>query len=377
MMNCTDVSKCFICGSQRNVQILNKPEVRLWSNEGDSESMPSYPCILLQCETCGHVFEPMSPALDRMLHDVYESEHAQASTSLGYGNWGLCRLQSLFDKFEIEAHESALDIGCADGHLLKELRKKGVKVLTGIEPSLAEGGIVDGIMFIKGYVHKDFKLSQHYDMVFASNVFEHVRDINSLMDFCAKHLNPSGKLYFTVPNAERSLTDGDPGLFIHQHIHHFTDASLDSLCQRHGLVRTEMTAATDTFYVTAALHNGDKCDISNPFTQIHSLYEKRLDTILARVQKILSRGKVIVHGASNALNNILSWLGRHYEFKLVDNDDIKQGKCFFNKRVYAIDEIDLAAHDKVLVVPIPYFDLIKEDYMRRGFQGEIMSILPR
>ena len=56
--------------------------------------------------------------------------------------------------------------------------------------------------------------------------------------------------------------------------------------------------------------------------------------------------KIILHGACNALNNITGWIGKDFDYVLVDNDDKKQGKLFFGKRVQSAVSVDLNNYDK-------------------------------
>lgn len=345
----------------------------LWTNAGDLAEAPSYPCILLQCEDCAHVYEPMTKELATILENVYKSEYAQASTTLGHGAWGIERTKVLFEHFDIGHLESALDIGCADGYLLRVLQERGVKKLAGIEPSLSESATVDGITLIKKFARNDLQLGERYDMIFASNVLEHISDLSGFMDFCRRHITPQGKLFFTVPNAQRALKDGDPGVFLHQHLQHFTMSSIHALCQKNGFAIEKCSSTPDTFFVAASPSLSKGKSIT---AESYGDYVQKLNEILERVDHVMSGGRVIVHGANNALHNMLSWIGRSFDFTLIDNDKTKQGKQFFGRVVKPIDAVDLTKYDKVLIVPSAFFDAIRNDYTRLGFQGEIVRVTP-
>lgn len=366
---------CYVCGSEKYIDIFNKPEVRIWTNIGDTpyNRIGRYRCVLRQCTACGHVYQPIPGELNRILMDTYLSDNAQASTPTGVGNWGMQRARMFLDKIDIKNYTSAIEIGCADGYILRCLKEKGFKTLVGIEPSLPRTEEVDGILFLKEFANETLQLPRKYDFLYANSVFEHIEQINGAMAFCKNNISENGELFFTVPNALARIEDGDPGLFIHQHVHYYTEQAVRYLLAKHGFAVKSMRLTKDFFDVSAVPGVdtvGMSCD-----TVIYDYYEARLDKVLDKIAVVLQKDNTIIHGVNNALNNILSWLNCDFHFTLVDNDETKHGKRYFNTIVHSIDDIDIADYEQVLIVPVAYYEVVREAYIKKGFKGKFENVL--
>lgn len=353
------------------MRLLNKKDVFIWIGVDNLSDDCKYECLLNQCRDCGHVYQPLSMGLRKILKKIYSSDHAQASTPMGEGNWGMERARAFLGSCNLLIFKSALEIGCANGYILRYLKNKGLKRLVGIEPSLKETQKEDGILFLKDFVHKKLNFAQKFDLIFSAWVFEHLEGINEVLSFCRNNLNDDGRLIFTVPNAEEQLFIGDPGLFMHQHINYFTRESLSFLLSENGFQLFSLASNKGDFAVTAKI--AQKNNPVKPKAVAYG-YQKKLERSLDKVKKILSRNNLIVHGANQGLSNILSWLGGNFDFTLIDNDYTKQGKVFLNKPIEALTDINVKKYDTVLIIPSAFFDEIKNDYRNRGFRGRIENV---
>ncbi len=366
---------CYLCDSHKYIEILNKQDVRIWTNADDEQqgAQKSYQCVLRQCENCGHVYQPINDDLRNMLSEIYLSNNAQGSTPMGKGNWGLKRAKDFLDKVDFKNYKSAVEIGCADGYILRCLKKRGFKKLAGIEPSISKTEEIDSILFIKDFADKSLKLSQKYDLIFSNAVFEHIEKINNLIEFCKNNLSENGEIFFSVPNAQGQLENGDPGLFLHQHAHYYTERSLVYLLSRNGFKVNSMTSTKDSLDINAKANNVHT-DVP-PEIVFYNEYKEKLEKILIKVKTILQNSNVVVHGANNALNNILGWLDEDFDFVLVDNDNTKQGKKYFNKIIKAMTDIELGDFTTVLIVSNSFYETIKAEYIKKGFSGRVEGIM--
>jgi SAM-dependent methyltransferase len=368
---------CHLCGSKSYINILDENRIRVWTNNNDEPENKKivYKCIINQCKDCGHAYEPLDVELRDVLRRIYLSENAQASTPMGKGSWGIQRGKDFLDNIDLKNCKSAVEIGCATGYLLRQLKNKGFKELVGIEPSLKKSGEIDGILFLNDFADEKLRLPQKYDLIFSCAVFEHIEEIGKVIDFCRNNLNENGRLFFSVPNAPRQLEDGDPDLFLHQHVQYYTESSITFLLSKHGFESISISTTKDTFYVTAKISNGR--DIKRPNNIIlYPDYRQKLDRVLEKAETILFGDKVIVHGVNNGLNNILGWLNKDFDFTLVDNDETKQGRVYFNKVVKSMDNAELNSHNAVLIIPLAFYDVIKSAYIDRKFRGKIEDIIP-
>ena len=86
---------------------------------------------------------------------------------------------------------------------------------------------------------------------------------------------------------------------------------------------------------------------------------------------MISHNNIIIHGATNKLNNILGWVEDKYSFTLVDNDEVKLNQFFFGQKVKSINDLNLTDYDCVVIVPTAYFNSIRDQYLHLGFSGKI------
>lgn len=368
---------CYLCGSRSHIKILDKEKIRIWTNNSDTPSNKKtmYKCVIDQCEDCGHVYQPLDVKLRDILRGIYLSDNAQASTPMGKGSWGIQRGKDFLNNIDLDNCKSAVEIGCANGYLLRQLKNKGFKELVGIEPSLKESGKIDGILFLNDFADEKLKLPQKFDLIFSCAVFEHIEEIGNVIDFCRNNLNKEGRLFFSVPNAQRQLEDGDPDLFLHQHVHYYTVASIATLLSKHGFGISKILSTKDSFHVTARISYTRNIKLHKK-NILYTNYRKKLDKVLAKVENILCRNKVIVHGVNNGLNNILGWCNKDFNFDLVDGDETKHGRIYFNRVVKSIDNIKVNNYDTTLIIPVSFYEVIKSEYINRGFRGNIESIIP-
>jgi len=364
---------CPLCRCTDYKVVLDKPPVHIWDDEPDGEGVPDrFRCMLHQCVRCRHVYEPVDETLLDLFRRIYESPHAQGPSAMGHGKWGMDRASAAFlDTVDTHRYQSALEIGCGDGFLLRELKKRGYKRLLGIEPSTtAQEAVGDGIEILNQFVDTRAKLAEPFDLIFAIAVFEHLPDVIRMMDFCRRNISANGTIYVAVPNAEIALANADPGLFTHQHLHCFTAPVLRNLFGGARFRVTSLESTPDALKVFAAPHDGQGSpqETGPSFSD----YQPRLDAVLARLTRRLTGNRTIVHGACNALNNITGWIdGR---FVLADNDENRQGKTYFGRRVHAVADLDLSAFDTVMIVPLAYVEAITEGYRSHGFRGDVVTV---
>lgn len=366
---------CYLCGSKNFVKILEKKSIYIWANtDEDGANRKKHPCVINQCCDCGHIYQPLDDKLEGVLDSIYSSKNAAGITPMGKGNWGLERTRNFLGKINLRGYKSALEIGCADGYILRYLKDMGFCRLAGIDPSFSETREQDGILFLKDNTGEKLKINQKFDLIFSNAVFEHIEDINSVIKFCRNNLNEDGELYFCVPNAQKQLKDIDLGLFIHEHLHYFTERSLEYLLSRNQFKVNSIISAKDSLNVSAKISR--KSLDSEVFTEIvfYRDYQEKMERLLIEIERILREKKLIVHGANGALNNILGWLDKKFDFVLVDNDINKQAKKYFNRVVKPLPGIRLSDYNTLLIVPVSFYEEIRDEYIRRGFTGVIKGV---
>ena len=93
-----------------------------------------------------------------------------------------------------------LDIGCADGALLKYL--PNIEEYVGVDPDLSQPGRADNALFIKGFFPKDISNERPFDAITLLATFEHFPPAQQqqLATDCERFLKPGGQVIMTVPS---------------------------------------------------------------------------------------------------------------------------------------------------------------------------------
>lgn len=226
---------CPVCG-------LNK-EALLFV--GDSHNIGLRNVI---CRACGHIYVNPAPSND-WLTDFYESvyrllynsaaqptdEYLQRHNPIDTGiqacmEW-LCESGNQLSK------KIVLDIGCAEGAYLKEIRRLLDVNLIGFETSLpfalfAQDHLPDATIIAENFSAKKFLQYYPYaDIVIAAHVLEHILDPLLFLQEIRTILHPDGILYLEVPVGDRKKVKNT---FHIAHLNHFTRSSLPWLLQRAG-----------------------------------------------------------------------------------------------------------------------------------------------
>ncbi|MBT5400777.1 class I SAM-dependent methyltransferase [bacterium] len=363
---------CKICKSDEYIDILKQPDTPIWVGSS-GKSRESFPCNIRQCMTCGHIYEVLTDRLSEELRNIYQSQFAYASTPPNKGNWGSARAKFFLGRLDYKNYDSAIEIGCADGYFLKFLEGVGYKKLIGVEPSIKCNEKIGNIEFIKTFIDEKTSLHQSVDLIFSNAVFEHIEEINGVLQFSKKHLKADGELFFAVPNAQREVETGDPALFIHEHVHYYTVESIENVLAINGFVIKSIVQECDAIYVSAILDG----NVVTPLKTI-KLYNNYTNLLNARIDKfhqaINSNKNIVIHGANNKLNNLLAWSKLNFEYTLVDNDKTKLGKSFFDHKVHSIKDLNMLDYDGVVVIPTCFYDEICKQYVDLGFLGNIYKI---
>lgn len=105
----------------------------------------------------------------------------------------------------VNKDENILDVGCGGGLLVDYLNMSGYKI-EGFDNYLYDlrTKTINDAINTKGLVKnsniKSFKFEKKYDVIFLSNVIEHIIDWQENLDIIIKNLNPSGRIIFLLPN---------------------------------------------------------------------------------------------------------------------------------------------------------------------------------
>lgn len=313
------------------------------------------------CQKCGFVFADIAITQDELnRYYAQQSKYADQKTSSGSGesaeDWQ--RLQNIaltVARNFPDLHLRLLEIGCANGGLLRELKKMGYAFLTGIDPSPAcvEHTCQLGIDAFVGNLSALPVAENGYDLVILSHVFEHVIDLHTAMQNLAKA--SKGSLLIVVPDATRyhEIINAPFQDFNTEHINHFSHQALRSLCGQHGYSvsleerqQFEITAGKwratllgiYTYQGKPSQDISNDPELKNAILNYIGISNKLLKIMDRTIQEITStHSEWIVWGTGQLALKLLAEtaLGKVNIAAFVDGNPVNQGKILLGKPILA------------------------------------------
>jgi SAM-dependent methyltransferase len=197
------------------------------------------------CERCGAGYAdgiPEQAAFDRYYAEMSKYEYAQRDGAESeYDARRLELIAGIIAPHVQRADARILDVGCASGRLLANLRARGFARVTGLDPSPSCAaaakrlyGIDVKAMTLDGLA----RTGDRFDLVILVGVLEHLRDLDASFAQLRRLLSRDGRLYVEVPDvtAFADWPNAPYQDFSTEHINFFSPASLRNLMRRHGFV---------------------------------------------------------------------------------------------------------------------------------------------
>ena len=197
---------------------------------------------LFRCRDCGTVFmDPMpdAAALAALYTDAYDGAlsgyFSKVEKKLRRSRARMARLARTVPGGRF------LDVGCNGGFMVEAAREHGFDAhgieLDPISLRYAREHYPRNAYF-EGRV-EDYAPEAPFDLIYSSEVIEHVPAVGGFVAAIARLLRPGGYFYVTTPDIShwrrpRRLADWD-GFCPPSHCVYFTPASLKALLARHGL----------------------------------------------------------------------------------------------------------------------------------------------
>lgn len=130
---------------------------------------------------------------------------------------------------------SVLEVGCGGCAMLSQLQQKGFSVI-GVDPSpiAAKDGERKGVRVVNEFFPSD-KFSDKVDLIFHSDVQEHVADPVTFLAHQRNQLADDGLIIISVPDCDEGVATGELSMAMHQHLNYFDTESLRNTVEAAGL----------------------------------------------------------------------------------------------------------------------------------------------
>ncbi|AFZ56954.1 methyltransferase domain-containing protein [Anabaena cylindrica FACHB-243] len=262
-------------------------------------------------------------SLSKILREVYlKGSLAEGSISSESGKIYVEKIINyIFSHFKFNQTSSVLEVGFGSGIILRELKKKGISDLTGIEPgnhSRVEG--LEEIELIKGFFPSS-RIKRRFDLIFSFGILEHIEDPLDFIGEQSNYLNENGKIIFSVPNCEACLIKGDISIFIHEHYSYFTRESITQLIEKAGLFLEDISLIEGAFIATATKINSNSTKnfiyeqiLPNDLFKQINLHILRLKQLFAQYQSF----ELAIYTPIRAINSL--YLTGYNNFRLIDDN---------------------------------------------------------
>ena len=228
---------CPVC-SDRNVEVLFHQDFSAYSA---GALMEQYDLVL--CRTCGASYAdhiPEQPAFDKYYAEMSKYEfNASAGVVDKTSSERFKDVVNLLSPY-IDRDKSIADVGCANGGLLGEFKRRGYNHVTGFDPapaSTAAAAHFYDVPVQTATIQDLDAVQQRFDVLLLTGVLEHVREVDASLSVLISLLRPGGMLYVEVPDASRYYKwFSAPYQFLSmEHVNFFAPQSLQNLLGRHGL----------------------------------------------------------------------------------------------------------------------------------------------
>ena len=207
---------------------------------GTASLMSGYDVVA--CQECGFVFAvgiPLAEEFSRYYAEAskYEFSHAGGKQHI----YEVSRLADLARWIGRHCPRDSrlIDVGCATGELLVQLREQGFTSLTGLDPSEAcvrYGSEQHGLRIIRGVLDERPENERRFDVLVLSAVLEHIPELDACIEQMASWVGPEGRVVLEVPDAAHfaDAFNAPYQEFSVEHINFFSAESLTNLMEKHG-----------------------------------------------------------------------------------------------------------------------------------------------
>ncbi len=341
--------KCPVCNSGQ-AKLVHKVQFVLFDNHPMSGGYN-----LVQCERCLFIYADThvtQQELDIYYKELSKYEDKNIGTGGGYNKNDKDRLLKTAEFISSQlADKNAriIDLGCANGGLLKELKMLGFNNLVGLDPSLTCVEITKNEVGCEAYQMSLFNIDESlgkFDLVILSHVLEHLLDLTSTIEKLNHLLKDGSLLYVECPNASNynKVIHAPLQEFNTEHINHFTEISFENLFGLHGYQKIFtgdkiMKIASDQDYhgvygiFKKAAGVSDyrlkpDTEIIDSISDYINKSEQIFEAILDNFTGLDPSEPIALYGIGQFAFKLLSRLGlRNYnQVKLFDNNALNVGK---------------------------------------------------
>jgi 2-polyprenyl-3-methyl-5-hydroxy-6-metoxy-1,4-benzoquinol methylase len=326
--------RCSVCNYKKfkHKLDLGKQPIVHHLLDSKNERYNLYNFRIVTCEKCAHlqIEKPFNPQILYKNYLTLSSWKNNQHVSLLIN-----KMTSLFD---LNLKSKIFEIGCNDGHMLADLKKKGYDNISGIEPAqdtfnLAKKKIknVYNDFFSKKFLKK--KKLKNFDLIYSRHVFEHLHDLNEVLEAAHSMLKKNGSIMIEVPAFDMYLQNYDY-TFWEEHVNYFTKNSLFNLLSRNKfrVFHYETTLFSGKAIIVFAEKYDKNIKYSFNLSNEHKNIKKYFDKFLLFKKNLYNflksmKKKPFIYGCGSRSSNFVNFFNiKNFVDCFVDDNHKKQNK---------------------------------------------------
>ncbi len=332
------MKNCKGCGKPEVEQLMEMDSYPLTSvavAKRDSPPAPTGKMALGMCMHCG-IIQLMEP-------DPSSITYAEDYTSSNYKKpvWEVDeKLQQLLNFIEgtgMAPGAKALEIGCYDGSLMKDMALMFGYNVYGCDPSGPAQALAKwNNKVIPELFNPDRYVGRKFDLVVFRNVLEHVPSPLIFLMQVGQVLTSMGKVVLEVPDGEFRVCNGILGSIVPQHAFYFGSATLKNLLHRAGFGDVKIDVKGGGLLARAtkgAKQRSVHDDISAVYRcAVAGTRWNNLKTHEVRKKLEKTEGNIWLYGANTCTTELLvaGAVPKERIAGVIDDDSLKLGRVMVN-----------------------------------------------
>lgn len=276
-----------------------------------------------------------------------------------------------------------LEVGCGGCTALSQLQQQGYDVI-GVDPSpiAARDGQRKGIRIINEFFPSS-QFVDKVDLIFHSDVQEHVADPMAFLADQRRQLTDDGLIIIAVPDCNEGIAKGELSMVMHQHLNYFDTESLRSTVEAAGLkvLTIEVAKYGGSLYCCAqnttrpnATSNGGRAK----FDEFVAKIARNVSAVGARLDACLGdAGKTVGFYVPLRTLPYVAAISRFSGFRFFDDTHHWYDCAFDGLEVYVENFADLQREPvtDLFIMSLTFGDVIKNKIERAGLRIPRITLL--
>ena len=317
-----------------------------------------------KCPSCTHM--QIRNLTDKGFYDNYNNEYtgnSQYYQGLNLTEEKIARVLKL-----AKSNNKMIEVGCGIGNAL-EIGQKYFRECIGVEPSRSIFKIAEkkGLKVINGYFNKELKLEKGFSAAISMQVFEHLEDIYSVLEYIYEVLEDGGVGLINVPNGQLIYQNNYYHQITLEHINYFTPFSLMIMAQKVGFEVIELVAVDDTLELDLYISKKSR---ENSFNIIKANHIAILESLLK------DSNTITIWGAGAKAETYGEMLPKGVKvYGFIDSDPRKANKYMdgINVPITNVCKEKIDDSDTIIIFATAYKDeIIEELKSKYGYKGKII-----